>query len=120
VEHAPGTWEVLQAGSAELVGPGRYRLTRLLRGQRGTEGAMGNPAPAGARVVLLDEALASLPIAEAELGLPATWRIGPASLPWTDATYTGVRSSPPWASGCGRSRPSMSSSPGGGRAHPAT
>ena len=48
---------------------------------------MGNPAPAGSRVVLLDEALASLPIAEAELGMPATWRIGPASLPWTDATF---------------------------------
>jgi hypothetical protein len=87
IESAPGTWEVLQAGSAELVGPGRYRLTRLLRGQRGTEGAMATLAPAGARVVLLDEALAALPIAEAELGLPATWRIGPASLPWTDATF---------------------------------
>jgi hypothetical protein len=81
VEHAPGVWEVLQAGRAELVGPGRYRLTRLLRGQRGTEAAMANPAPAGARVVLLDEALAALPIAEAELGLPATWRIGPAACP---------------------------------------
>jgi hypothetical protein len=87
IEGAPGTWEVLQAGSAELVGPGRYRLIRLLRGQRGTEGAMGNPAPAGARVVLLDEALAALPIAEAELGLPATWRVGPAALPFTDETY---------------------------------
>jgi hypothetical protein len=44
----------VQAGVAELLAPGRYRLTRLLRGQRGTEGAMGNPAPAGARVVVLD------------------------------------------------------------------
>ncbi len=50
VESAPGVWEIVQAGAAELIGPGRYRLTRLLRGQRGTEGAMGNPAPAGARV----------------------------------------------------------------------
>jgi hypothetical protein len=41
----------VQAGAAELIAPGRYRLTRLLRGQRGTEGAMGNPPPAGARVV---------------------------------------------------------------------
>ena len=37
VEAAPGTWEVLQFGVAELIAPGRYRLTRLLRGQRGTE-----------------------------------------------------------------------------------
>ena len=40
VEAAPGVWEVLQFGVAELIAPGRYRLSRLLRGQRGTEGAM--------------------------------------------------------------------------------
>ena len=57
VETAPGIWEIVQAGAAELIAPGRYRLTRLLRGQRGTEGAMGNPAPAGARVVVLDTAV---------------------------------------------------------------
>jgi hypothetical protein len=94
VEHAPGIWEVLQAGTAELVGPGRYRLTRLLRGQRGTEAAMALPAAAGARVVLLDAALAILPVAEAELGLPATWRIGPAALAYTDETYVATSFTP--------------------------
>ena len=54
LETGPGLWEIIQAGTAELVAPGRYRLTRLLRGQRGTEHAMGNPTPAGARIVLLD------------------------------------------------------------------
>jgi hypothetical protein len=88
VESAPGVWEVLQAGSAELVAPGRYRLTRLLRGQRGTEAAMGNPTQAGARVVVLDESLTPLPIAEADLGIPWNWRIGPASRPVTDETYS--------------------------------
>ena len=87
VETAPGVWEVLQAGVAELVAPGRYRLSRLLRGQRGTEGAMGSPAPAGARVVVLDEALVPLPVAEAALGLEATWRVGPASRPHTERSY---------------------------------
>jgi hypothetical protein len=87
VETAPGTWEIVQAGAAVLLAPGRYRLTRLLRGQRGTEGAVGNPAPAGARVVVLDTALASLPIAEADLGIPWNWRIGPASRPVSDETY---------------------------------
>jgi hypothetical protein len=47
---------------------------------------MGNPAPAGARVVVLDTALASLPIAEADLGIPWNWRIGPASRPVSDET----------------------------------
>ena len=90
IESAPGVWEIVQAGAAELLAPGRYRLTRLLRGQRGTEGAMGNPAPAGARVVVLDDSLASLPIAEADLGIPWNWRIGPASRPVSDETYVGA------------------------------
>jgi len=94
VESAPGIWEIVQAGAAELLAPGRYRLTRLLRGQRGTEGAMGNPAPARARVVVLDESLASLPIAEADLGLPWNWRIGPASRPVSDETYVATSFTP--------------------------
>ncbi len=87
IESAPGTWEIVQAGAAELLAPGRYRLTRLLRGQRGTEGTMGNPAPSGARVVVLDAALASLPIAEADIGISWNWRIGPANRPVSDETY---------------------------------
>ena len=87
IQSTPGVWEIVQAGEVELIAPSRYRLTRLLRGQRGTEGAMGNPAPAGARVVVLDDSLASLPIAEADLGIPWNWRIGPASRPVTDETY---------------------------------
>ncbi len=91
VETAAGVWEVIQAGAAELIAPGRYRLTRLLRGQRGTEHAMGNPAPAGARVVMLD---ATLPIAAADLGLPWNWRVGPAARSVTDDSYAAVGFTP--------------------------
>jgi hypothetical protein len=94
VESAPGTWEVVQAGAAELIAPSRYRLTRLLRGQRGTEAAMGNPTPPGTRVVVLDSALAPLPIAEADLGLPWNWRIGPAARAVNDASYTALAFTP--------------------------
>ena len=94
VEAAPGKWEVVQAGVAELIATGRYRLTRLLRGQRGTEAAMGNPTPAGARVVVLDSALSPLPIAEADLGLPWNWRIGPAARVVSDASYTALAFTP--------------------------
>jgi len=48
---------------------------------------MGNPTPAGARVVVLDSLLADLPVAEADLGIPWNWRIGPASKPVSDETY---------------------------------
>jgi len=94
VESAPGKWEIVQAGAAELIATGRYRLTRLLRGQRGTEAAMGNPTPAGARVVVVDSALAPLPIAEADLGLPWNWRIGPAARSVSDASYTALAFTP--------------------------
>jgi len=77
VESAPGLWEVFQAAEATLIGPGRYRLTRLLRGQRGTEAAIGDPAPEGARVVVLDGNVTRLPVGEAGIGLPVNWRIGP-------------------------------------------
>ena len=49
-----GAWEVLQFAEAELIGPRRYRLTRLLRGQCGSEQAMATGAAAGADFVLLD------------------------------------------------------------------
>ena len=94
VESTLGKWEIVQAGGAELIAPGRYRLTRLLRGQRGTEAAMGNPSPAGARVAVLDSALASLPIAEADLGLPWNWRIGPAARAVSDVSYTALAFTP--------------------------
>jgi hypothetical protein len=94
VETAPGRWEIVQAGHAELIAQGRYRLTRLLRGQRGTEQAMGDPTPAEARVVLLNEALTPLPIPEADLGIPFNWRIGPARHPVSSDTFTAVSFTP--------------------------
>jgi hypothetical protein len=94
VESAASTWEVLQFGIVELIAPGRYRLSRLLRGQRGTEGAMGAPAVAGSRVVALDETLAPVPISEAVLGLEANWRIGPASKPVSDRSYRALNFTP--------------------------
>jgi hypothetical protein len=94
VETGAGQWEIVQAGAAELIAPGRYRLTRLLRGQRGTEGAAVGIVPTGARVVVLDPALAVLPIAEADLGLPWNWRIGPAQRPVSDDTFVATSFTP--------------------------
>ncbi|PPB79453.1 Gene Transfer Agent (GTA)-like protein [Albidovulum inexpectatum] len=88
VESAPGAWEILQARDVALVAPGRYRLTTLLRGQRGTEAAIGNPAPAGARVVVLDAAVAELPFTAGEIGLPWNLAVGPATRPVSDPSYS--------------------------------
>ncbi len=88
---AAGAWEVVQYRDAALTGPGRYTLTTLLRGQLGTEGAMGDPVPAGARVVLLDtNALAVLPLSLDQVGLVQRLRYGPSALPPADPSYTEV------------------------------
>lgn len=89
-----GAWEILQFGAAELLAPGRYRLSRLLRGQRGTEADMAPMVPEGARVVVLDAVLAPLPVNEADLGLPWNWRIGPLAKPVSDDSYTALPFTP--------------------------
>jgi hypothetical protein len=77
VESAAGVWEVLQFGMAELVSPGRWRLTRLLRGQLGTEDAMGAPTAAGSVVVVLDDSLVDVVFSVVDLGADIGWRVLP-------------------------------------------
>ena len=55
VQHVDGSWEVLQFANAELTGTRTYTLSRLLRGQGGTEYALATPLPAGSSFVLLDQ-----------------------------------------------------------------
>jgi GTA TIM-barrel-like domain/Putative phage tail protein len=87
VESSPGLWEILQAGVIELVAPKRYRLKRLLRGQKGTEHRMGSPTPARALIVALDLSVYPIPIADSDVGLAFNWRVGPAPRPITDPAY---------------------------------
>ena len=60
VQRADGAWEVMQFAHAELVGERTYLLSRLLRGQGGSEQAMGVPLAAGAPFVLLDDNVAPI------------------------------------------------------------
>jgi hypothetical protein len=78
VENADGGWEVIQFRNAMLAGPLTYELTGLLRGQSGTEGAMRDPVAAGARFVLLDEAVVETDMTQADIGLAFNWKYGPA------------------------------------------
>ncbi len=50
----PATGRCCSTATPRLVGANTYELTTLLRGQLGSEGAIGDPVPAGARVVVLD------------------------------------------------------------------
>jgi hypothetical protein len=53
VRNADGAWEIFQFANAVLVGGNTYSLSRLLRGQAGSEAAMAAPLPAGAPFVVL-------------------------------------------------------------------
>ncbi|MFN3608788.1 MAG: hypothetical protein ACK4Y9_06965, partial [Hyphomonas sp.] len=72
-------WELVQFREAELVGAERWRLSGLLRGQGGRPSGA---AEAGARLVLLDGAVARARVSGLETGLALLWRaagIGEAS-----------------------------------------
>lgn len=70
-----GTIELIAAARAELVGPGRYRLSRLLRGLGGSEAAAGRQAAAGTTLVALDEALVAAADGVGDVGRSLAWRI---------------------------------------------
>jgi hypothetical protein len=87
VENADGAWEIVQFRDADLVGPGQWKLTTLLRGQAGTESAMRNPVAAGSRVVVLDRDLPQLHLSFDSRSLPFFYRWGPNGKPISDPTY---------------------------------
>lgn len=80
VRAAHGGWEVLGFAEAEEVATGRFRLTGLLRGLGGTEDATAAGAVVGAEVVLLDEAVRSLGLVNAERGAAQNWILEPMGL----------------------------------------
>src|SRR4029077_20060858 len=54
LQRPDGAWELLQFANAVLTGERTYELSRLLRGELGSEAAIGAPLPAGAPFVVLD------------------------------------------------------------------
>ncbi|OXE37543.1 MAG: hypothetical protein CGW95_01105 [Phenylobacterium zucineum] len=79
-------WEIVQFVNATLTGAKQYVLTKLLRGQQGTEDNIGNPIPAGAHVVLLNTVNTYLPMEFSRVRLPATLSYGPS--PYNPTHYT--------------------------------
>jgi len=77
IESNLGSFELVQFVKAELQNDGNWKLSRLLRGQLGTEHEMQSGSSIGAKVVLLDAAVLPLEISENEVGISQNWRIGP-------------------------------------------
>lgn len=57
IRNGDGGWEVIQFANAELVAENTYALSRLLRGQQGSEWAMPSLHEPGSKFVLLDPSL---------------------------------------------------------------
>lgn len=88
VENEDGEWEVLQFATATPNGSRSWVLTNLLRGQKGSEHAMRDPVPAGARFVVLNQSVGQLSIPAGLVGQPLNWRVGPADRPVSDPSFT--------------------------------
>lgn len=72
METADG-WELIQFCESELVDVDKYKLTRLLRGQQGSEPAMAAGAAAGSRILFLTGAEQRLDLGSNEFGLERLW-----------------------------------------------
>ncbi len=86
-------WELIQFQEAELVDVETYKLSRLLRGQQGSEEAMSAGAAVGARVVLLTGAERRMEVAGWERGLELLWQAGA----WDDVFVHDARAAQPWS-----------------------
>ncbi|WP_323762931.1 baseplate multidomain protein megatron [Maricaulis sp.] len=93
VEALPGLWEVMAFSQAELLAPGRYRLTGLLRG---LGNGVSRAAASGARIVVLDAACQAMTLAPHERGVPLELTAVAAGYPTSDDAAT-RRDAPPVA-----------------------
>jgi hypothetical protein len=77
----------VQFREAVLTAPGEYLLSTLLRGLRGTGALNVAEIAAGARFVLLDDAVTRLPMTQDERGLPRHYRVGPSRFAPSHLSY---------------------------------
>ena len=95
IETPSGEWEVFQFANATLNGDGTFTLSRMLRGQLGTEAYMGDPTPAGARVVVYDPTVfGTLGGTQSLNGVQMNLRYGPGGIATADPRYTDVTITP--------------------------
>ncbi|HBZ43115.1 MAG TPA: host specificity protein [Maritimibacter sp.] len=84
----PDGWEVFQFSEAVLVEEDVYEISGRLRGQAGSDPFIPDTWEAGATVVFLDSAVTQLDLALSARGLERNYRIGPASEPLDDESFT--------------------------------
>lgn len=88
IENADGECELVQFANAEFQGSGVYKLTRLLRGQLGTDYAMRDYVAAGANIVVIDNDVTALNISDSSYSTENTYLYGPGPYDYTHDSYT--------------------------------
>lgn len=88
-----GGWEILQFANAELIAENTWRLSKLLRGQAGTEVEAESGTAFGSDIILLNAAVVPLVLNGGDIGAELNWQIGPfgselGGAEFTSATYT--------------------------------
>ncbi|MBS0536871.1 MAG: glycoside hydrolase/phage tail family protein [Proteobacteria bacterium] len=86
LRNADGQWEVIQFASAELVGERTYLLSKILRGQAGSEWAITPLLAAGAPFVLLDGHAVTIAKGPEALERPLELRVVAAGRDTADST----------------------------------
>lgn len=94
LQRSDGAWEVIQFANTTLVGERTYTLSRLLRGQGGSEWAMAPSLPAGAPFVLLNAQLVSIASGLDALSRTLHLRIVPAGRDTADASALALEATP--------------------------
>jgi hypothetical protein len=93
-----GPFELVAAGRAEAIAPGRWRLSRLLRGLGGGESLAARVLPGGAVCVMLDRRVPALETDPDLLGAPIDYRVTAAGRLPTDPFALSLSASPGAAS----------------------
>ena len=81
-------WELFQYQYATLNGDGSYRLSRLLRGQFGTDAIIPDVHPEGSEVIFLNSDIGQLMADNAGFGDERFVRYGPSNLSLSDPNFT--------------------------------
>lgn len=94
LRNADGQWEVIQFANAELVGEREYKLSRLLRGQLGSEWAMTPMLATGSPFVLLDPQIVTVASGIGALERPMQLRVVAAGRDTGDASAVELQATP--------------------------
>lgn len=88
LKNLDGEWEILQFQNAELIASRQYKLTKLLRGQLGTELQMRSPLVAGSTFILLTPGtVRQVSMGYSDIGIAFNYKYGPGVRSINDASY---------------------------------